>query len=374
MIAKSTPHPINAAPATRSPASNPTPSGPLAGNSQNARPRAIVDTLHSSNPALTSNARGIPPCYPSNVPAAQSYPPPPSSDVWPRLALHAESMPEMVRELAQPWPSLVGAIPGLTHRLEREFRFGQRVVLLDGTYRIGGTIKGGSSAMWIPSGPDLFRVYQQWAQAHGMPRRRRHLAYWRLRRLCQAHGIRIVNGAAGATRTFSPRLGAVYTFARAVLRALPAPHLDHPGFARLQIGGWGPDSAKASAYDQATVMLYDFAVKGARRTFLGLLLHEIGHVLESAESPADRADWKRWHAVIGGSRAFVATEFLASAKSRVLYQSHAWEEFAAETYMVYVAQGHRLREHVAAQTGEVRDAWEQVYGRLLAWFDGIQYK
>ncbi len=280
----------------------------------------------------------------------------------------------MVRELAEPWPSLVGVVPGLTRRLEREFRFGQRVVLLDGIYRMGGTIKGGSSAMWVPAGEALAQVYQQWAARHGMPRTRRHLAYWRLRRLCKAHGITVVNGSPGATRTFSPRLGSVYTFACAVLRALPVQHLEHPAFARLQIGGWGPDSAKASAYENGTVMLYDFAVKGARRTFLGLLLHEIGHVLESSESPAECADWRRWHCDIASERAFVATEFLTSARSRVLYQSQAWEEFAAETYMVYVAAGTRLREHVAAQHGRVREAWEQVYGRLMAWFDGIQYK
>jgi hypothetical protein len=289
------------------------------------------------------------------------------------LVLDPEAMPEMVRELADPWPSLVGEIPGLTSRLEREFRFGQRVVLLDGVYRIGGTIKGGSSAMWVPAAPDLHRVYQEWAQRHGMPRSRRHVAYWRLRRLCKTHDIKMVNGSPGATRTFSPRLGSVYTFARAVLRALPASHLDHPGFARLQIGGWGPDSAKASAYEDGTVMLYDFAVKGARRTFLGLFLHEIGHVLESAEAGAQRADWQRWHAEIASERAFVATEFLSSSRSRVLYQSQAWEEFAAESYMVYVAAGGRLRDHIAQQSGAVREAWEQVYGRLMAWFDGIQY-
>ena len=60
------------------------------------------------------------------------------------------------------------------------------------------------------------------------------------------------------------------------MRAVPRPE-----FAALQIGGWGPDSAKASAYDRGAVLMYDFAIRGARRTFMGLFLHELGHAHEA---------------------------------------------------------------------------------------------
>ena len=69
----------------------------------------------------------------------------------PRTPARCLEMPADVRALADPWHSRVGDIPGLTPDLEREFRFGQRVVLIDGRYRLGGTIKGGSSAMWVPA-------------------------------------------------------------------------------------------------------------------------------------------------------------------------------------------------------------------------------
>ena len=121
-------------------------------------------------------------------------------------------------------------------------------------------------------------------------------------------------------------------------------------------------------------MLYDFAVKGARRTFVGLLLHELGHAREATATPSERKEWRHWHAVISEADAFVGTEYLGSPESRCQYQSHAWPEFAAETYMVYCAQGERLRWHIATYDGELRDAWDAVYARLMAWFDGMEYK
>jgi hypothetical protein len=300
---------------------------------------------------------------------------PPSSQLrLPRVPTHLAELPAAARALSGVWRSRVADIAGLTPQLEREFRFGQRVVEIDGQYRLGGTIKGGSSAMWIPSDRAHWQIYQRWAQAEGMPRSRRHVAYWRLRATCKAHGIRLVNGAPGATRTFSPRMGSVYTLARQVLVSLPVSHLESPAFAALQIGGWGPDAAKASAYDDGTVMCYDFAVKGARRTFLGLLLHELGHAREAAATDWERGEWQSAHAVLATADAFVGTEYLCSAESRVVYQAHSWEEFAAETYMVYCAQGERLRWHIAGFEGELRDAWDAVYARCMAWFDGIEYK
>lgn len=291
-----------------------------------------------------------------------------------RVPRRCAALPAPARELSQPWRSRAGEIPGLTPELEREFRFGQRAVAIEGRVRLGGAIKGGSSAMWVPAPADLLRVYRAWADVDGLPNAWRPVAWWRLRRLCRAHGIELRSGAPGARHSWSRRLGAVYVLARAVLAALPSAHLDSPHFRVLQIGGWGPDAAKASAYEDGTVMCYDFAVKGARRTFVGLLLHELGHAREAAASDRERAEWQEWHATIAAADAFVGTEFLASAASRRQYQAHAWTEFAAETYMVYCAQGERLRAHVAGTQGPVRDAWDAVYARCMAWFGSIEYK
>lgn len=290
-----------------------------------------------------------------------------------RVPPRTAALPAEARALAAPWRSRVGEIPGLTPELEREFRFGQRAVSIEGRVRLGGTIKGGSSAMWVPASPDLLPVYRAWAAVEGLPNAWRPVAWWRLRRLLAAHGVTLASGAPGARHSWSPRLGAVYALTRAVLAALPPAHLSSPRFRVLQIGGWGPDAAKASAYEDGTVMLYDFAIKGARRTFVGLLLHELGHAREAAASEAERAEWQECHATLAEAHAFVGTEFLASAESRRQYQSHAWSEFAAETYMVYAAQGERLRRHIAGYQGPVRDAWDAVYARCMAWFGSIEY-
>ena len=145
---------------------------------------------------------------------------------------------------------------------------------------------------------------------------------------------------------------------------------------RIQLGGWGPDAAKASAYEkrESAVLMYDFACKGARRTFLGLFLHELGHAHEVDLDEPTKDVLHAQYRVLVDNNAFFGIEFLVDPDTRKLYQKFVFEEFLAETYMIYVACGGGMREEIARYEGPVRDAWERVYEVFRDTFHGIEYE
>jgi hypothetical protein len=287
-------------------------------------------------------------------------------------------MPPAVRELAVPWESLSGRITGLTEEIEREFRFGQSVISLEGRYRMGGNLKGGSSAMWIPAERSAFDAYLEWRETQGMPRVKDRRAFKRLKRFLAARGVKLVNGSwSGSeqeTRNFSEKRGYLYGLTLEILSRLPDAHVRRDQFRQLQIGGWGPDGAKASAYDDGAVMMYDFAVNGARRTYAGLLLHELGHVQEAAFGSETLGALEEAYRVIARTGAVIGVEYLLDAHARKLYQLRAFGEFLAETYMIYASQGERLREFVAKLAPATRQAWETVYAAFRTAFEGMEYR
>ncbi len=285
-------------------------------------------------------------------------------------------VPPDARGLAEPWLSLRASVAHLTPELEREFRFGQRVIELEGKYRLGGAIKGGSSAMWIPATREDFDAYRGWAALEAIPRGRRYVAFYRVRRYLSRRGVELRNGALGTPpgRVFSTHHGNAYGMLHRILGALPDSHVRPPRVRAIQLGGWGPDSAKASAYESGVVMLYDFALQGARRTFVGLLLHELGHAAEGGLDEEVRAELRRAHARLTAAGAFLGVEFLLDAESRRAYQASVFEEYFAETYMIYVSQGERLRRFIAGLPPGVRECWETAYARFVEVFGGIEYK
>ncbi|MHC5040243.1 MAG: hypothetical protein ACYTHM_23285 [Planctomycetota bacterium] len=287
-------------------------------------------------------------------------------------------MPPEVTELAHPWKPLIGTIHGLTPELEKEFRFGQSVISLEGKYRLGGNLKGGSSAMWIPAERESFDAYNAWRDRDGIPKVKDRRAFKRLSKLLRKHGVDLVNGSWSGmeqiSRNFSEKRGYIYAVTTEILSCLPASHLDRDSFQVLQIGGWGPDGAKASAYENGKIMMYDFAVNGARRTYVGLLLHEMGHAHEAALSEAQREVLRRAFVPISRARAVLGVEFLVDARARQLYQLRVYEEFAAETYLIYTSQGEVLRSFVRGQSSPVKGAWEDVYGVFRDTFEGVEYR
>lgn len=289
-----------------------------------------------------------------------------------------EAMPEEIRDLAAPWPSLAGRIPLLTPELELDFRFGQRVIYFGGMYRFGGNIKGGSSSIWAPSDRAHYECYTRWRDRDGIPDREDRPAYDRLAALLGARGVEIVNGNYPRFQQdkhrYVSRLGHVYAVTADILSRLPIQHLGAPTFVQLQLGGWGPDSAKASAYDGGAVMMYDFALEGARRTYAGLLLHELGHAHQSLIPPFRVADVQRAFETIRRDGAVLGVEYLLDAETRRAYQLRFFEEFLAEAYLIYTTQGSRLRRHIADLDVPSREAWTAIYEVFLESFGGIEYQ
>jgi hypothetical protein len=288
-------------------------------------------------------------------------------------------LPEQARELGRPWKPLVGEIPGLTAELERDFRFGQTVFPFTGGYRLGGSLKGGSSTIWRPAAEGDYRAYSAWKEREGIPEPEDLEAFEDLAEYLAAHQVELWNLGHKYTprlpAEYVPKRGWIYRTTLELLRALPAEHLRRPAFAALQLGGWGPASAKASAYENGRVFIYDFALGGAKRTMVGLFLHEMGHAHEAAMSGPLLDEMAGLHVPIAEANALFGLEFLLDAESRKVYQQFLVTEFAAETYVAYAAAGPALREHIAAQrSARVAAAWRRVYGIFKETFGGAEYE
>ncbi len=285
-------------------------------------------------------------------------------------------MPDIVRELSGPWPSLVGSVEGLTDDLEREFRFCQSVIRIEGQYRLGGNLKGGSSAMWVPSDEDAYRTYLAWKTVDGIPAIRSTQGYDRLRRLLGRNGIELVNGMSpGDDESLrqSERRGYVFELLFSIISCLPPSHLRNPMFRKIQIGGWGPDAAKASAFEGKTVILYDFAVSGARRTLAGLVLHELGHACEAGMQVIRRSRLEKLFRTVSNPETLIGLDFLLDGSNRRAYQHRVFEEFLAETYLIYASCGRRIHEMVSGFPDAARGAWAEIYSIFREIFDCREY-
>jgi hypothetical protein len=287
-------------------------------------------------------------------------------------------MPEEVRRIREPWRSLVGRVPHLTADLERSFRFGHRVVEGEGGDLVGGSMKGGSSQIWKPAGPGQRAAYEAWLALDGVRPRKTPAGFEALRAFLAPLGIELREPDRGLRPMppleFHPEYGEAYEVVLAILRGLPSEHLARPELRAIQLGGFGPDAAKASSYEAGCVTLYELAVRGARRTLAGLLLHELGHAHERAFT-ADRRDaLRRCWLRLGQSGAFPALEYLGEGESRRRYQQMAFEEFLAETYLSYTACGAWLRSFIAALPLADRDAWTRAYAIFRESFGGLEYE
>jgi hypothetical protein len=288
-------------------------------------------------------------------------------------------MPEEVRRLRAPWPPLAREVPHLTPELEREFRFGQRVALTERGFLIGGTIKGGSSSMWIPGTADQFEAFLRWKQIDGFIEDGDPSDFEDLEALLREHDIELMNGRAhqmnmGDPHEFRRELGSVYPILLGILRELPPSHLAREELERIQVGGWGPDAAKGSAYQDGTVFLYDFAVRGARRTLIGLFLHELGHAHDHTIQGHDRDELRECYSRLVRYESLFGIEYLLDAASRRAYQRMAFEEFVAETYLAYTACGGALRAFIDGREPTAKDAWRAAYDIYRLGFEGVEYE
>jgi hypothetical protein len=253
--------------------------------------------------------------------------------------------------------------------MEDEFRFGHAVVRVGPNYRMGGSIKGGSSSIWVTVQEAALDAYNGWRERELPLPGEDAAAYAELKQILGAAGISLVSDPS----EYEPSHGGVYRIIRDIVRAIPEDHFRNIALDKIQVGGWGPDAAKASAYKNGTVFIYDFAVYGALRTLAGLFLHELGHAFHASLRPERSSVLQECHEIISRRRALMGIEYLLDADSRIVYQEFIVEEFVAETYLLYTACGSALREFIRSQPDDAGDAWWRAYSIYLDGFGGTGY-
>ncbi len=177
------------------------------------------------------------------------------------------------------------------------------------------------------------------------------------------------------------------TVTREVCEVLPEEHFGDGTFHILEIGGWGHGAAKASEYLDGKVHLFSFAVKGPRRNYAALLLHEIGHAgfarLERTRpglAEGVREDLSQIRALAPHAdremlAAFVpfALDYLLGPGSRVEECIFEPAEFAAELYLMYVVRGAGLKDRIAELPPELASPWRRLYEAMREGFGGVEY-
>lgn len=286
-------------------------------------------------------------------------------------------MPDIVRALRHPWKSLRGEIPHLTPELEGAFRFGHRVHETQRGYLLGGNMKGGSSGVWRLCTEEEFLAYQLWRDREGLLESSSDEYFLLLSQLFEKGEVEFLEGESSPFQIvpaeFSPSGGEVYQLTYQVLSALPFSHIQRESLGSFQLGGWGPDSAKGSAYQDGKVIMYSFTLKGARRPYVALLLHELGHVHENSLSAPIREELQECYSTLSETQDFVGMEYLSDSQSRKTYQGFQFEEFLAETYLAYVAWGQDLIEYIEQFAPPSQKAWKRVYRLYRETFDGVEY-
>ena len=286
-------------------------------------------------------------------------------------------IPESLRTLREPWLA-----EGVPTRLANHVRFASGLTEHDGHKAVVQYASGGSgtiieepvddvtyAALDDLMGREYFeKVYEDDAREA-------------LQSFLASRGVELVVNSKHVPR-------GAYRLAREILDVLPAEHVGHESFRVLELGGWGHGAAKCSEYDGQSVRIFTFAVKGPRRNFAALLLHETGHAnyarLEAADPPA-HAELHRLHGEI--VRHSPATEFrtdvdlmpfavdyLLGAQSRVDETLSDSREFAAEVYLLYVVRGAGLKRRFGELAGGLREPWERIYEVCRGWFGGAEYE
>lgn len=154
---------------------------------------------------------------------------------------------------------------------------------------------------------------------------------------------------------------------------LPAHHFGHKHFKELRIGGWGSNGAKCSQYEDPTVHMFQFVLNGAKRNFRGLLLHETGHaVYENLRQNDVDLDYKL-HTWASHMQKQFTMDYLWGKEERFKRLISSSHEMAAESYLLYVANGKRMKEFMSGLSGNERKAWENLYDMHLKSFNGMEY-
>jgi hypothetical protein len=300
------------------------------------------------------------------------------------VANHSEAAPPVtkqipgyLRSLREPWLADVASV-----RLAGLIRFASTLAVHDGHKTVVQYTSGGAGTIIEEPVDDathaklealIKREYFDKAYDDG--------ARDELKAFLASRGVELIVSSKHVPR-------GAYEFARALLGLLPADHVANDSFRALELGGWGRGAAKCSEFDGSTVRMFSFAIKGPRRNFAALLLHETGHAffaelaVRDPSAMAELVDLYRRivkHSPVTDFHTEIelmpfAADYLLGAQSRVDETLSDPREFAAEVYLLYVARGLEMKERIAELTPGLRQPWEKVYEAYRALFGGVEYQ
>jgi len=304
-------------------------------------------------------------------------------------------IPDFLRELREPW---LVCVP---EELQKHIRFnaeicnvhkdlpeglqypgfeGKEYFIADYMSAGGGTISG------HPIDEETCKALEQLAKQEYFPKEYDVSAYRDLAEFLKAGGVdlSLERSHSFAKKEEYPELARKYIPKEAFQRTkeiyelLPEHHFGHEHFKELRLGGWGDGAAKCSEYEDPVVHMFEFAVKGARRNYAGLLLHETGHAhFEFLRNDRNRLgeDIYECFKELGGYRGIkpFVIDYLGGIESRI-YAIKTVDEFAAEVYLLYVARGTELKKVILLLPERLKKPWQKLYDTFKQSFDGIEYE
>ncbi|MBI4919603.1 hypothetical protein HY837_06740 [archaeon] len=276
-------------------------------------------------------------------------------------------LPEEVKQLQKDWFDT--SVPKeVQHRL----RFACQVFGKKGKRMVWDTVSGGGGTICSHGLEE--NVYQQiraLQRKELFPKSYDENSKRALENFLSQKGITLEFGGYEETPKLSRK---IFSLTKKIYELLPEHHLGHDHLKILKLCGWGGGAAKCSEYDDPVVHMFDFAVKGPIRNYVGLLLHETGHSFDEwvkQYSPELRNELKGLWGELSTSNKGFAIDYLLGEKSRHDYYMSFSSEFLAEFYLIYVSQGERFRGFM--KNSSQGSTWEKVYGAYKILFDDKEY-
>lgn len=271
-------------------------------------------------------------------------------------------------------PSLVGQIPGLTAKLESEFKRGAFVGRFpDGKYFffrhekgfIGGTKSG--ERLSPEDGVRLSALFEVWRSEAGFKSLDSALAKRRfddLHATLDRHHIRLIQYG---DRNPMPRYGIPYQILTQLSGLCPSKLFEGGHIKMVMLGSLGGEG-KVSQYKNGTVDLYDSLLQSSQDALAFTFLHEMGYgIVEMLKSaPEQRGRLMAALKVINRSGGPIVVhsplEDVAGGEAGRRAYTAMFDEFIAEMNANYILAGEYMRREIAAIQDPVRrKAYDEVY-------------
>ena len=276
---------------------------------------------------------------------------------------HLITAPDEVRQFRYPW------LEGVSEAVQELVRFQAQVfrgnVLAEYMTGDAGTMKIGKQK------PEIMEEFNRVREQHCFKKVRDPQAEWRLQQLLGERGVAL------RLRDRVPIPDIVLDLTHRIYQILPPEHFGGNHFTQLSMGFWGQRDVLGSEYMEGAVSMYPFSYQGPVRNFVGLLLHETGHAHEQLLRHKDQeayGDLTQCFLDLGKD-GLLTVDFLTGPDNRAAHiWRHGANEFAAETYLMYVALGDSFMKGIKALEPKLRKPYEKVYEIFKKSFGGREYK